>query len=262
MKNKSTERLLLDESRFDGKRKPNYSANGFLLEIEGGFSFIEKCKRNKDLPIHVTGIIQTGDKPNRNGRIYPWDYLKRECLRYAENEINNGTSYGELDHPESSTSPSLQNASHTIEDIWFKGKDVWAKIKILNAFMPDRAPGLMARGFVLNGKSIGISSRALGSLKEDENNQYDVVDEDLEMICWDLVSNASNFGSEKMEMMQENKKYKKTILTESQCFGGNCNISNNVQDLKFKELTESEKTYMRILGVERFLQIKSQHIIS
>ncbi len=254
---RTIERLLLDESRLDYRKKPNLIAKAFLMEIEGGTSFIERAKLNPDLPLHVVGIIQTGDKPNRNGRVYPFAYLKRECIRYMENEVKTGTSYGELDHPENSTSPSLSNASHTIEDIWFKGADVYAKIKILNAFMPDRAPGKMARGFLLNGKSIGISSRALGSLEEDAHSDYDVVAEDLEMICWDLVSNASNYGSEKMNLVTESKGKKSLMLTESQCKGGICSIP--ARDFKFKELTESEKTYVNILGVEKFLQITAKH---
>lgn len=257
MKTKKTEeRLFLDESRLDYRKKPNLAAKVFLAEVEGGMSFIEKAKRNPDLPLYVTGIVQSGDKPNRNGRIYPFSYLKREFLRYAENEVRNGTSYGELDHPENSTTPSLSNASHTIEDVWFKDKDVYARILILNAFMPDRAPGKMARGFLLNGKTIGISSRALGSLEEDAHSEYDVVAEDLEFICMDLVSNASNYGSEKMNLVMEGKnKSHKGLLTESQLLGGNISLKEN----KFKELTEAEKTYINILGVEKFLQIKQKN---
>jgi hypothetical protein len=258
MKKITEERCFLDEARLNYRKKPNFNAKTFFMEVEGGMSYIERAKSNPDMPLFCTGIVQTGDKPNRNGRIYPFQYLKRECMRYMENEVRSGTSYGELDHPENSTSPALSNASHTIEDIWFKGNDVYAKIKILNAFMPDRAPGKMARGFLLNGKSIGISSRALGSLEEDNNSDYDVVAEDLEMICWDLVSNASNYGSEKVDLVMEGKgKKRPALLTESQCFGPNCNIKN--KDFKFQELSESEKTFVKILGVEKFLQIAARN---
>ena len=73
---RTQERLLLDESRFDYRRRPNLAVKVFLAEVEGGLSFIEKAKLNPDLPLHVVGIVQTGDKPNRNGRIYPFAYLK------------------------------------------------------------------------------------------------------------------------------------------------------------------------------------------
>jgi len=109
---------------------------------------------------------------------------------------------------------------------------------------------------LLNGKSIGISSRALGSLEEESHGEYDVVSEDLELICWDLVSNASNYGSEKMNLVTEGKeKTKSRLLTESQFYGDK---KLTTHDFKFQELTESEKTYVNILGVEKFLRVKSQ----
>lgn len=243
------ERVLLDEARLT-TFKPNLKAKPFLLEVEGGLSQIEKWKRNPDIPIYLTGIVQTGDKPNRNGRIYPWSYLKRECIRYMDNEIKENRAYGELDHPENSTTPSLNNASHTIEDMTFKGKDVIAKVKVLNAFMPSTAPGLKIRGFILNNNAVGISSRALGSLQENTQEGYDVVDEDLEMICWDVVGNASNYGSERLDPMLESKKV--ALLTESQLFGG---TKRPIAGIGLETLTEEEKVYLSILGVERFLQL-------
>ena len=244
----SSERALLDESRING-RLINAKSNGFLLEAEGGMSYIEKCKRNPDLPLWLTGVIQSGDKPNRNGRIYPWEYLKRECIRYMENEVRNGLSYGELDHPESSATPSLNNAALVIEDLSFKGKDVIAKIKVLSAYMPDNAPGRKVRGFILNNKNVGISSRALGSLEQYSESEYDIVAEDMEMVCWDFVGNASNFGSEKMQLVEANGStpllHKKSkLLFESEV-------------PKIQTLTESEKVYLEILGLERFLKTKN-----
>lgn len=256
MKPIKKERFLLDESKWDRKRKINSKASTFLLESEGGESYIERCKRNPDLPLFLTGIIQTGDKPNRNNRIYPWEYLKRECLRYMDEKVKAGLSYCELNHPENSTTPDLNNACATIDDIWFKGKDVYGRVKVLNAFMPETAPGKMVRGFILNGKNIGISSRALGSLQEDSYSEHDIVDEDLELICWDLVDSASNFGSEKLDLTESSSpKNTSLLLTESQCFGGVCGLpSKEIKTLT--QLNESEKTYLNILGIEKYLQIK------
>ena len=127
---RTRERVLLDESKPDG-RLLNLEAKTFLLEVDGGTSYLDRCKRDSDLPIFLYGIIQSGDKPNRNGRVYPWEYLKRECIRYMEHEIKDGLSYGELDHPEDSATPMLDNACWTIEDLSFKGTDVYGKIKVL-----------------------------------------------------------------------------------------------------------------------------------
>jgi len=255
--NRTKERVLLDESRPDG-RLINLEAQTFKLDVDGGTSYLEKCKADADLPIYLYGIIQSGDKPNRNGRIYPWEYLKRECIRYMENEIAQGLSYGELDHPEESATPMLTNACWTIEDMSFKGTDVYAKIKVLNAFMPDAASGKKIRGFILNKKNVGISSRALGSLEQYSNSEYDIVAEDLEMVCWDCVSNASNFGSETLETVQEGNKRlvknkrAKVLLTESQVRGFNKASGGKLSNLV---LTEEEKAYLNILGLEGFLKI-------
>lgn len=233
----------------------------FLLEVEGGMGVLEKVKKDPNMPIYLTGIIQSGDKPNRNNRYYPWEILKKESTRYMSEEVQTRQAYGELDHPEDSATPSLLKASHIIEKIWFDDntKDVWARIKLLNAFAPPTCPSLKARSILLNGGQIGISSRALGSLEEGKG--YDIVENDLEIVCWDLVSKASNYGSEKMNVTEAEAKRnaKKGLLTESQCFGGNCNVGNSktvVKAAQVQELTEEEKVYLNILGVEKFLQVK------
>lgn len=231
----------------------------FFLEMEGGVGAFEKYASNPDVPLYLTGIIQKGDAPNRNGRVYPFSILKKECDRYMHEEVKDGQSYGELDHPESSTVPELKNAAMTIEDIWYKGTEVWGRIKLLNAYMPQSAPGLMARGIVLNGKTLGISSRALGSVYADQSG-YDVVEDDLEIICWDLVSRPSTFNAN-LAIQEANKsKNKSGLLTESQCLGGNCNIKTAKEIIKEKRLvglSAEERVFLECLGVERFLQIKA-----
>lgn len=159
----------------------------------------------------------------------------------------------QCDHPEDSTSPSLKNACWCVEDISFKNKDVEGKLKVLNAFMPEIAPGKLIRGLILNNKGVGISSRALGSLQEDTGSEYDIVAEDLEMICWDAVSNASNFGSEKLRVNEETKKKKYKLLTESQAFGTTKRV--NLIERKLTGLNERERLYLNILGIEKFLRL-------
>lgn len=247
------ERKFLQENYYSKKEK------GYLLEFEGGAGYLQKCKQDENLPVYLVGIIQKGDAPNRNGRIYPFSILKNECERYMREEIKDGQSFGELDHPAESSVPELKNASHTIEDIWYKGTEVWAKIKLLNAYMPETAPGKMARGIVLNGKTLGISSRALGSVYSDQSG-YDVVDEDLEIICWDLVSRPSTYDANLR--LAEGKKLKKVdtaYLTERKCIGDSCNIITSkqlIKENKFKNLSKEEKIYVECIGVEKFLQIK------
>lgn len=238
----------------------------YLLEMEGGSSYFEKAKADPNLPIYLVGIIQKGDAPNRNGRIYPFSILKKECERYLAEEVKDGQSYGELDHPENSSVPELKNAAMTIEDIWFKGTEVWGRIKLLNAYMPETAPGRMARGIVLNGKTLGISSRALGSVYQDQSG-YDIVEDDLEIICWDLVSRPSTYDANlRLTEAEKTKKaktfddfYDRNYLKESKCFGDTCNTNTSrklIKERKFSELTNEEKVFVECMGVEKFLQLK------
>ena len=248
---KKERQLLVENTRKNFKQ--------FLLEVDGGREALEKYKANPDIPIYLVGIIQKGDAPNRNGRIYPFSILKKECERYMREEIKDGQSYSELDHPAESTVPELKNAAATLEDIWFKGTEVWGKVKLLNAYMPENASGKLARGIVLNEKTLGISSRALGSVYADQSG-YDVVEDDLELICWDLVSRPSTFNAN-LQLTENKKKGSKNnlLLTESQCFGDQCNIKSSKQIIKERKLsglTSEEKIFLECMGVEKFLQTK------
>lgn len=244
---RTSERVFLDESRYNNirlaKKGPNGSHN-FLLEMDTESRIkLEKIKKDPNIPIYLNGPIQAGDKVNRNRRIYPWEYLKAECIRYMEEEIKDKQSYGELDHPEESTTPSLKNAALTIEDIWFKDKVVMGRVKVLNAFEGDNGPGRKTRSLILNDKTVGISSRALGSLEE--HDDHDEVCEDLAIICWDFVSRPSTHTANMSldPKLMEGKKY----ITESQ-------YKTNKKSI-ISELNEVEKTCLQILGVEEFLKV-------
>lgn len=248
-------RVLLSEKK---------SAADFILGIDDR-TVLERAKKDPNFPLYMYGKIQQGDALNRNRRNYPFEYLKKECIRYMEEEIAERQSYGELDHPETSAVPRLQFASHHIEDLSFKGKEVWAKIKVYNAFAgPGDNAGTKVRNIVLNGGRIGISSRALGSVEELENDEwgyYDEIQDDLALICWDLVSRPSTHKSN-MHLVQEHlskikheqiTKQNKLIL-EQECFGDVCPCNCHIQEQKLKNLTESQKIYLKILGIEKFLQ--------
>jgi hypothetical protein len=250
MSTKNERRLLIESTKLGFKQ--------FLLEVDGGENALEKAKANPDYPIYLVGIIQKGDAPNRNGRIYPFDVLKKDCDRYMAEEIKENQSYGELDHPANSTVPELKNAAMTVEDIWYKGTEVWGKVKLLNAYMPESASGRLARGIVLNGKTLGISSRALGSVYADKNG-YDVVEDDLEIICWDLVSRPSTYNAN-LRITEAKMAEKGMMLTESKCFGGKCNLGKTTKELvkeaKLIGLSTEDKVFLECMGVEDFLKAK------
>ena len=203
-----------------------------------------------------------------NGKVYCLNVKDNHNFYIRQNNKHFWTC--NCDHPEDSTVPELKNACWVIVDIWYKGTEVWGKLKLLNAYMPPNAPGNVLRGIILNGCIIGISSRALGSVYQNGSG-FDIVDDDLEIICWDAVSRPSTFNANlrvldtnNINNYNENKSIKNKngkllSLTESVCFGENCNIETSkkiIKEKELKELSSIDKTYLSIMGVEKFLQNK------
>ena len=132
--------------------------------------------------LYLSGRLQTCEKKNGNGRIYPCKTLKREIKNY-QNVIKDNRALGELDHPDDSVI-NLRNASHMVTDMWWEGNDVMGKIKVL-----DTPSGRILKDLINNGVKLGISSRGLGSVKETMGET--IVQEDFELICFDIVSEPS-----------------------------------------------------------------------
>ena len=132
--------------------------------------------------MYLTGRIQTADKKNGNGRKYPIKVLKREIERYML-IIKDNRATGELDHPDDSVI-NLKNVSHMVTDCWWEGKDVMGKIKVL-----DTPSGRILKDLINAGVKLGISSRGLGSVKEQLGET--IVEDDFQLICFDIVSEPS-----------------------------------------------------------------------
>jgi len=134
----------------------------------------------------LTGLMQEADVKNGNGRIYPPKVLIREIENYKR-LVNQNRALGELDHPESSII-NLANASHLVTDIWMEGPKCYGKIKVL-----DTPSGCILKSLVQSGVQLGISSRGLGSLKD--KNGHSEVQDDFQLICFDMVSDPSTPGA-------------------------------------------------------------------
>jgi hypothetical protein len=126
--------------------------------------------------------LQTADKKNGNGRRYPYKTLKREMDYYME-VVKDNRACGELDHPDDSVI-NLKNVSHMITELWWDNKDVMGKIKIL-----DTPSGRTVKDLINAGVKLGISSRGLGSVTEQMGET--VVEDDFQLICFDIVSEPS-----------------------------------------------------------------------
>ena len=151
----------------------------------------------------LSGKFQEADVRNGNGRMYPYNILMREVKNYKK-LVQDRRALGELDHPDDSVI-NLKNASHMVRDIWVDGKAVHGKVKVL-----DTPAGKTLRSLVDSGVKLGISSRALGSVNE--QNGHNVVQDDLQLICFDFVSEPSTPNA---FMMKEAKNPQSNIFNES-----------------------------------------------
>ena len=130
----------------------------------------------------LSGKLQEAEVQNGNGRVYPKKILEREMKNYMM-LVKENRALGELDHPDDSVI-NLKNASHMVTDAWWDGNSVMGKVKVLNT-----PSGKILQQLVNDGVKLGISSRALGSVNE--SNGQTVVQEDLQLICFDFVSEPS-----------------------------------------------------------------------
>ncbi len=157
----------------------------------------------KDGGMMLSGMMQMAETQNGNGRVYPQRILEREVKNYKK-LVNDNRALGELDHPEDSVI-NLKNVSHQITDIWMDDSKVMGKMKVL-----DTPSGGILRSLVDSGVSIGISSRGLGSVTESAGKT--IVEDDFQLICFDMVSEPSTPGA---FMMRENKNKLNEVFTKA-----------------------------------------------
>lgn len=140
----------------------------------------------------IYAVLQKYDVLNHNGRIYPKDVLFNAVEKYQQ-KINNRNSIGEVNHPESA-SIDLLNIGGLITKLWWENNTLMGEIEL------PITRGYIQMGIIshpadsiahslLNNYKIGISSRGIGTVKEQGGSK--IVQSDFEFICWDFVDNPS-----------------------------------------------------------------------
>jgi hypothetical protein len=174
----------------------------YIGSIQVSPSQINESMNKNNGKLIVSGIMQRastgGDENfNQNGRSYPLPILKKECEAYKNTFVKERRALGELDHPDSQV-VNLSNVSHNVLDLWWQGNDLMGKIEILST-----PSGNIAKELMKSGIRLGISSRGMGSVKELGEGKVEVQD-DFEIVCWDLVSNPSTQGAFMNSSLNEN----------------------------------------------------------
>ena len=135
--------------------------------------------------MYIEGVFLQGEIKNRNGRMYPLQTLTKEVGRYNESFVSKGRALGELGHPDGPT-VNLDRVSHKITSLVQEGNNFRGKAQLLSTPM-----GKIASNLIGEGVTLGVSSRGVGSLKEDLHGCKVVGEDFMLATAADIVADPS-----------------------------------------------------------------------
>ena len=192
--------------------------------------------------LFIEGNFLLANEPNRNNRVYPMEILREAVKTYNNSFISKNRSLGELNH-NSVPGVDLTKVSHIITSLKENGNYFYGKARILNTPMGKIAQGLIDEGVVL-----GVSSRALGSLKP-TNEGYSIVGPDLVINCVDIVHDPSVGAAAFVNGIYEGKEW---IYDSSKQEYIAMNIKNKIEkDVVSRRLSEERM----IMHFENYLKM-------
>ena len=139
---------------------------------------------NGEKQYHIDGIFMQAEQKNRNGRVYPSKVLMNEVKKYNNDYVRSKRAMGELGHPDC-PQLNLERVSHLIKELRIDGNDVYGKAKIL-----DTPYGKIVKNLISEGVKNGVSSRGMGSLKQNSSGVNEVQD-DFSLSAVDIVADPS-----------------------------------------------------------------------
>jgi len=160
-----------------------------IRETVENVKYLTEASENGKKHLYIEGTFLVGDKVNRNNRMYKMDTLRSEVERYNDEFIKTNRALGELGHPDTPTI-NLERVSHKIVSLVEDGDTFYGKALIL-----DTPYGKIVKDFIDNDVSIGVSSRALGSVIQTKEG-YNLVQDDLKLAtAADIVADPSAPGA-------------------------------------------------------------------
>lgn len=203
-----------------------------ITEITEDVEYIEEANATTgEKELYIEGVFLQGNIKNRNGRIYPESVLEKEVKRYTENYIDKNRAFGELNHPKGPTI-NLDRVSHIITELKKDGSNYIGKAKITK-----EGTGKIVRGLIESGASLGVSSRGLGSLKENSKGIMEVQSDFYLATAADIVADPSapdafvNGIMENVEWISEGGVFKQYEIEE---------IQDSIHSASSKELSEAK----------------------
>lgn len=156
-----------------------------FTELNEEVSYLSEVKENGEKEHFIEGVFLQANKKNRNGRIYPINVMEKEVNRYIDEVVKHKRSYGELGHP-MGPQINLDRVSHIITELKRDGDNFVGKAKLT-----DTPMGNIAKGLLLSGAGLGVSSRGLGTLKPTKDGIMEVQDDFRLATAADIVADPS-----------------------------------------------------------------------
>jgi hypothetical protein len=156
-----------------------------ITELVEEIQYISEAKENGEKEHFIEGVFLQANIKNRNGRIYPMQVMEKEVNRYIKEVVSNKRAYGELGHP-AGPAINLDRVSHIITELRRDGDNFVGKAKLT-----DTPMGNIAKGLLKSGASLGVSSRAMGSLVPRKDGIMEVQDDFHLATAGDIVADPS-----------------------------------------------------------------------
>jgi hypothetical protein len=157
-----------------------------ITELNEDVQYVSEAKEDGKKNYFIEGIFMQGDITNRNGRMYPAEVLDKEVNRYNEQYVQKNRAYGELGHPSGPTI-NLERVSHLITSLKREGSNFTGRAKILT----DTPMGAIVKGIMDDGGQLAVSSRGMGSLKQNRQGINEVQKDFYLATAGDIVADPS-----------------------------------------------------------------------
>lgn len=163
---------------------------------------IEEKSAKGEQSFYIVGPYAMAGDENKNGRIYCEKEMANEVARYTEKMIKTKRALGELNHP-TSADVDLERACHLVVDM--KQDTSNPNIYIGKSKVLSTPTGMIVQSLIKDGCSVGMSTRSLGKLIQEEGSGVNKV-KDMRLVAVDCVADPS-FGEAFVNGILENKQY-------------------------------------------------------
>ena len=156
-----------------------------ICEVNEDLQYVTEAAEEGKKNYFIEGIFMQGDIKNRNGRVYPAQVIAKEVNRYNREFVEKNRAFGELGHPSGPTI-NLDRVSHMITELKQDGSNFTGKAKIM-----DTPMGKVVKNLMDEGATLGVSSRGMGSLKQNKQGIMEVQNDFMLATAGDIVADPS-----------------------------------------------------------------------